>query len=226
MELQRRVTSTTMGSHNIKMDGRPIAHGGAYERVLADVAPPVASGPQTYRWEGRAPSVDTEPRRLHAPAVIEVVQHGEVFATEGRSTSVHTIQREPPSIGAAARSEMPEDHAVRRLLDDNSEFALRPASAARLQLMCGAIFDDTHDNHGSKAKLNSNMKLWRAYCGELNTPFWRPTESALAAPELEREAILAANFLPWALTRMRGRKGCAQAAGAEGFGFGFSGRET
>ena len=55
------------------------------------------------------------------------------------------------------------------------------------------------------------MKLWRAYCGELNTPFWRPTESALAAPELEREAILAANFLPWALTRMRGRKGCAQA---------------
>jgi hypothetical protein len=71
------------------------------------------------------------------------MRSGAVFATEGRSLSVHTIQREPPSISAAARSEMPEDHAVRRLLDDNSEFALRPASAARLQLMCGAIFDDT-----------------------------------------------------------------------------------
>ena len=212
MELGRRVTSTTLGSHNIKMDGRPIAHGGAYERVQADVAPPVlASGPQTYRWEGQAQSIDAEPRRPRTTAVIEVVQHGAAFATEGRGSSVHTIQREPPSISAAARSQMPEDHAVRRLLDDTSEFALRPASAARLQLMCGAIFDDTHDNHGSKAKLNSNMKLWRAYCGELNTPFWRPTESGLTTPELEREAILAANFLPWALTRMRGRKGCAQA---------------
>jgi hypothetical protein len=83
--------------------------------------------------------------------------------------------------------------------------------------LCGAVHDATWDNAGSKAKLDCKMKLWRGYCDGLNTPCWRPCEAGLTMQEKEREAILAANFLPYALTVMRGRRGCAQAKPASAY---------
>ena len=112
---------------------------------------------------------------------------------------------------------LPERTTLNRLLNDKSQYALKPASASRLAHMCGAVFDSTWDNAGSKAKLDSNMKLWRKYCDGLNTPCWRPGEALLTPHEKEREAILAANFLPYALTVMRGRRGCAQAKPASAY---------
>ncbi|KOO34225.1 hypothetical protein Ctob_015819 [Chrysochromulina tobinii] len=112
---------------------------------------------------------------------------------------------------------LPERTALKRLLNDSSQYALKPASASRLAHMCGAVHDATWDNAGSKAKLDSNMKLWRKYCDGLNTPCWRPGEAGLTPHEREREAILAANFLPYALTVMRGRRGCAQAKPASAY---------
>ena len=117
----------------------------------------------------------------------------------------------------ALDSLLPERTALKRLLNDSSQYALKPASASRLAHMCGAVHDTTWDNVGSKAKLDSNMKLWRKYCDGLNTPCWRPGEAGLTVNEREREAILAANFLPYALTVMRGRRGCAQAKPASAY---------
>jgi len=77
--------------------------------------------------------------------------------------------------------------------------------------LCAAVFDDTHDNRNSNLKLDSNMKLWRQYTAELNTPCWRPHGATLDHLGVERESVLAAGFIPYALRKMRGRRGNASA---------------
>jgi len=132
----------------------------------------------------------------------------------------HTVMHRSATVESEANaldSLLPERTALKRLLNDGSQYALKPASASRLAHMCGAVHDTTWDNVGSRAKLDSNMKLWRKYCDGLNTPCWRPSEAGLTLHEREREAILAANFLPYALTVMRGRRGCAQAKPASAY---------
>jgi hypothetical protein len=132
----------------------------------------------------------------------------------------HTVMHRSATVESEANaldSLLPERAALKRLLNDGSQYALKPASASRLAHMCGAVHDSTWDNAGSKAKLDSNMKLWRKYCDGLNTPCWRPGEASLSPHDKEREAILAANFLPYALTVMRGRRGCAQAKPASAY---------
>jgi len=94
-----------------------------------------------------------------------------------------------------------------RLASDTSEYALRPADPHLLSGMCAAVFCTQYDNRGSTKKLDSNLKLWRRYTEELNTPMWRPPYDLLDANSRERESVLAANFVPWALRRMLGRRG-------------------
>ena len=106
----------------------------------------------------------------------------------------HTVMHRSATVESEANaldSLLPERTALKRLLNDGSQYALKPASASRLAHMCGAVHDSTWDkcgavhdstwdNAGSKAKLDSNMKLWRKYCDGLNTPCWRPGEASLS----------------------------------------------
>ena len=79
---------------------------------------------------------------------------------------------------------------------------IRPRTAPRLSLIgCPRSWNPGHRHRGLCA---TGSKRW-------GTPCWRPSEAGLTLHEREREAILAANFLPYALTVMRGRRGCAQA---------------
>ena len=236
LELNRR-PATALGSHNICMDGRPLAH---VERVPAcadmPISPaisPAAPGPQRHIASGERPSPYARPRvERHAPAAaVSTAGHQHTVATvDLPERTVTTTQLEAlhdfrvQHCAAVVEREadvldlmLPERTALKRLLGDTSRYALKPAAASRLAHMCGAVHDVTWDNAGSKAKLDSNMKLWRTYCEGLNTPCWRPGEADLTAQEREREAILAANFLPYALTVMRGRRGCAQAKPASAY---------
>jgi hypothetical protein len=236
LELNRR-PATALGSHNICMDGRPLAH---VERVPAcadmPISPaisPAAPGPQRHIASGERPSPYTRPRvERHVPAAaVSTVGHQHTVATvDLPERTVTTTQLEAlhdfrvQHCAAVVEREadvldlmLPERTALKRLLGDTSRYALKPAAASRLAHMCGAVHDVAWDNAGSKAKLDSNMRLWRTYCEGLNTPCWRPGEADLTAQEREREAILAANFLPYALTVMRGRRGCAQAKPASAY---------
>jgi hypothetical protein len=169
-------------------------------------------------------------RHVPAAAVAAVGHHHAAVAIDLPERTVTTTQLEAPHDFTVQRRAavveresdvldlmLPERTALKRLLGDTTCYALKPAAASRLAQMCGAVHDATWDNAGSKAKLDSNMKLWRGYCDGLNTPCWRPCEAGLTMQEKEREAILAANFLPYALTVMRGRRGCAQAKPASAY---------
>ena len=233
LELDRR-PATALGSHNICMDGRPLAH---VERVpaCADVTISLSApaGPQRNVASADRPSPYARPRvERHVPvaAVAALGHQHAMVAVDLPERSVTTTQLEAaPDFTVQHRAAvveresdvldlmLPERTALKRLLGDTSCYALKPAAASRLAHMCGAVHDATWDNAGSKAKLDSNMKLWRGYCDSLNTPCWRPCEAGLTMQEREREAILAANFLPYALTVMRGRRGCAQAKPASAY---------
>lgn len=98
------------------------------------------------------------------------------------------------------------------LARDATVHALRPSDASMIDGMCSAVFTSEHDNPGSNRKLESNMKLWRAYCSELGTPAWRPDVRTLSETELKREKLLATYFISWTLARMRGRTGAGSRA--------------
>ena len=193
------------------MDGRPLAH---VERVpaCADVTISLsAPGPQRHVASANRPLPYARPRvERHVPAaaVAAVGHHHAAVAIVLPERTVTTTQFEAPHDFTVQRRAavveresdvldlmLPERTALKRLLGDTTCYALKPAAASRLAQMCGAVHDATWDNAGSKAKLDSNMKLWRGYCDGLNTPCWRPCEAGLTMQEKEREAILAANFL-------------------------------
>ena len=100
---------------------------------------------------------------------------------------------------------------AQRFWDDPSPHALRPASFSQLEALVSGILDTSWDNPNSTKRLNSNMRLWKRYTTELNTPLWRPNASSLSPFEHEREAVLCAGFIPFALRHMRGRKGYGSA---------------
>ena len=126
----------------------------------------------------------------------------------------------PPPLVAGVHSSKPGElhqslsvsaELAQRLLDDASAYALKPGSLEAMTRLCAGVLDDTWDNPNSKNKLDSNMRLWRMYTDELNTPCWRPHHSTLGVDGVERESVLAGGFIPFALRHMRGRKGNARA---------------
>ena len=99
------------------------------------------------------------------------------------------------------------DELATRLLSDVSAHALHPRNASGFRHLCASLFDTEHDNANSQRQLNSNMRLWSRYCEEMGTPLWRPDAAGLSPNERQREIVLSAGFIPWALNRMRGRRG-------------------
>jgi len=151
-------------------------------------------------------------------ALLTVAASSRVLPTPTLYSYSAPILREPVIFRPASHNPGTMSHSLnaaaslaQRLFDDNSEFALRPSSFATLERMCAGLLDTTWDNPGSARKLDSNMKLWRLYTGELNTPMWRPHATGLSSAEIEREAVLASGFITFALRHMRGRKGNAHA---------------
>ena len=98
------------------------------------------------------------------------------------------------------------DGIVGSLLNDPSPYALR-GDPGRLRRLCAAVFDPSFDNPKSAAKLDTSMRMWQAYTIEMGTDCWRPDAADLDSFGRKREKVLCAGFLPWALTRMRGRRG-------------------
>ena len=98
------------------------------------------------------------------------------------------------------------DGIVGSLLNDPSPYALR-GDPGRLRRLCAAVFDPSFDNPKSAAKLDTSMRMWQAYTIEMGTDCWRPDAADLDSFGRKRETVLCAGFLPWALTRMRGRRG-------------------
>ena len=106
---------------------------------------------------------------------------------------------------------------AQRFWDDSSQHALRPASLSQLESLISGVLDTSWDNPGSTKRLSSNLKLWKRYTDELNTPMWRPNATSLSPFEREREAVLCAGFIPFALRHMRGRKGSGAALPTSGY---------
>lgn len=125
------------------------------------------------------------------------------------------VQRHEPFLPAARSTQrtsngMHTGALAGALAHDDSEYALHPKYAS-LDDICHDAFDTTYENQNSMNKLDSNLRLWARYAADMGTPVWRPDVSALDELGRQREALLAANFIRWSLTKMKGRKGNARA---------------
>ena len=168
-------------------------------------------------------------RTFSAPTVAHITTgsipllHSEAIVAPSFTSMLHAYaviseQPLPPIIAHSACAPSSMSHQLtqaasmaQRFWDDTSLHALRPASFSQLESLVSGILDTSWDNPRSAKRLNSNMKLWKRYTTELNTPLWRPNASALSPFEREREAVLCAGFIPFALRHMRGRKGYGSA---------------
>ena len=110
----------------------------------------------------------------------------------------------PPPVRAAGG---PAAALADSLALDRSEHALRPSNPLALYHLCADVFSTDHDNQGSRKKIDADLVLWQRWCATWNTPAWRPDFGTLSSVARQREAALAAGFLPWVLTKIRGRKG-------------------
>jgi hypothetical protein len=116
----------------------------------------------------------------------------------------------PSADGNASPLSFAEDIAMRMLRDD-SRWAVRPINTTAFLELVRGVFDTSNDPLGSQRQMDSNMRLWGRYCQHMGTPAWRPDAGALSPNDKMREIVLSAGFIPWALTRMRGRRGNSRA---------------
>ena len=114
---------------------------------------------------------------------------------------------------------MDDDTLAAQLWADDSKYALRPAGGmGQLLTLCEGAFDTSTERHQAAKKLDSNMKRWNTYCKINGTPGWRPAHNDLTSSlERQREAVLAAGFLRYLMTVMRGTRGAARAKPSSAF---------
>ena len=207
--------STSLGTHNLGMYGPSIAHDMAANIVSCGVTAPAITSSEAQpvvvaAVPSSAPSLAVPGLTHVRPPVVS--DHRQPSYSPSLELSAPCIRvAEPlasPATGASHPTFAAHDAAVvTRLLGDQSPFALRPDDPDAVRRLCSGVFDTSWDNAGSRRKLDSNMRLWRRYTDSLNTPCWRPDSRGLSDLERERESVLAAGFIPFALKVMLGRRG-------------------
>ena len=200
-------TSTTLGVHNISMDGRPLAHP---EVILCF--------PDGYGTPAAAPSVPP-PSPVHLPRLQYSLP---VFGSPPSALPpALPPTRESPSGGllsypAGYRGETPRKRArgsdepatassapappglagsVARLLEeDTSRLALRPTSFTLLS-MCERLYDPSRCTAFRTSKGQKSAWVhWSAWCLVHNTDPWR-LERFVTETDHHREAVLQAGFI-------------------------------
>ena len=192
----RHSTSILHRAANNSMRGSPIAH-----YLIEPPTPPPASPGVVYAEATPVTAASTTIRHFFheaprpSPGVIHltVAPHQQAQPTSGSITAnVHA------------------SWLARAMLEDKSPYALRPKGQT-VEHLCMDVLDASLDNPSTAKKLDSNWKLWLRYCAHMSTSPWREDVSTLNEYGRQREAILLANFLKWALTKMKGRRGNARA---------------
>jgi hypothetical protein len=205
-DLEAFVTSTTQGSHNIAMDGRPVAHLGARLHF-----PPSYGAPaETTCPLAPEPEAPLSPLRFSMPD----------FGLKRASPSDLPLSSKRPSDGllahpgcyhagapakrvcdlvsaSAPSSPSPPGlaGAVARLLEeDTSRLALRPTSFTLLS-MCEQLYDPSRCTVARTSKGQKSAWVhWSAWCRVHNTEPWR-LERFVSETDHHREAVLQAGFI-------------------------------
>ena len=209
-------TSTTPGSHNIAMDGRPIAHPDVAMHFPASYATPAAVPAATPRTSARASATtcstplryslpEFQPRAVEAPADRKRPSECLLSYPEGYCREAPSVRC--PSLSDSTSSPTPPGLAglVSRMLEeDTSRLALRPTSFTLLA-MCEQLYDPrrctaTRTSKGQK----SAWVHWEAWCRVHNTDPWR-LERFTTDTDHHREAVLQAGFIHFVHLRQSAR---------------------
>lgn len=203
-DLEAFVTSTTQGSHNIAMDGRPVAHPGARLHF-----------PPGYGASAEAPLPSTpEPEAPSSPLQFSMPVFGPRlgFPPDSPSPSERSsnsllahpscYHAEPPpkracTLASASLSPSPPGLAgsvARMLEEDTSRLALRPTSFTLLS-MCEQLYDPSRCTAARTSKGQKSAWVhWSAWCRVHNTDPWR-LERFASETDHHREAVLQAGFI-------------------------------
>ena len=206
--------STTPGSHNIAMDGRPIAHPDVTMHFPAGYGAPAAT-PETTPRAARSSAAaltpiryslpDFQPRVAEAPTSRK--RPGECLLSYPDS-----YLREPPPVRCpplpeSTSSPMPPGLAglVSRMLEeDTSRLALRPTSFTLLS-MCEQLYDPRRCTAARTSKGQKSAWVhWAAWCQVHNTDPWR-LERFVTDTDHHREAVLQAGFINFVHLRQSAR---------------------
>ena len=195
------VTSTTMGSHNISMDGRPVAHPDAtiyfpagYSSPVGAppapaVPPPAAPSPLRYSLlDFGAPLRPSPPAAARSPAKCVLAYPSGYETPPKRSRAApERSHANPEPVGLAA--------SVSQLLEeDTSRLALRPTSFTLLS-MCEQLYDPQRCTAPRTSKGQKSAWVhWSAWCRVHNTDPWR-LEHFSTDTDHHREAVLQAGFI-------------------------------
>jgi hypothetical protein len=201
--LRSVVTSTTLGSHNISMDGRPLAHPSLFFPAGYEVgaeAPQSPSATRAPRATGFSPldfslpSYDLSPTARPTPSRKRAdgctLAFPEGYCFEPPAKRVSPLELDPASPaphGLASR-------VSRMLEEDTSRLALRPTSFTLLS-MCEQLYDPRRCTAARTSKGQKSAWVhWAAWCRVHNTDPWR-LERFLTDTDHHREAVLQAGFI-------------------------------
>jgi hypothetical protein len=195
------VTSTTLGSHNISMDGRPLAHPSlffpaGYEAVAE--APQSPSATQVPRTMGSSPlefsltSYGLSPTERPTPSRKRAegctLAYPEGFEPPAKRVSPPEVDPASPAPGGLA------SRVSRMLEEDTSRLALRPTSFTLLS-MCEQLYDPRRCTAMRTSKGQKSAWVhWAAWCRVHNTDPWR-LERFQTDTDHHREAVLQAGFI-------------------------------
>ena len=226
-QLHHAVSSTTLGSHNIHMDGRPIAHPGAKISFPAGygdptspippsaaptvpAAPPASSAftPLRYSLPEFCPRPVSPPREVacHSPCVI----------TYPAAYHRDTPTKRPRLSGGSDATPSWAPHGLAQTIShmletDTSRLALRPTSFTLLS-MCEQLYDPSRCTAPRTSKGQKSAWVhWSAWCQVHNTDPWR-LERFVTDTDHHREAVLQAGFIHFVHLRQSVRPKCGRKA--------------
>ena len=193
------VTSTTPGTHNLSMDGRPVAHPSLFfppgYEAIAEMpqSPPAVRAPSaavSFSLPGFSisPSERPTPSRKRVEGCVLAFPEGYGFEVPAKRSCSFVCDPSPhASHGLASR-------ISRMLEEDTSRLALRPTSFT-LQSMCEHLYDPRRCTAVRTSKGQKSAWVhWAAWCRVHNTDPWR-LERFSTETDHHREAVLQAGFI-------------------------------
>jgi hypothetical protein len=226
--------STSMGMHNPNLLQSPFAHisiepprstpwmtDGRKDATVQVSAPrgrETAAIPALVISVAMASAAATRPTPAEAAIVLPPMSAAangsamESVTTFVSSMSDHDGPRVcPPVVGGKRQRETDYvSEATRRMLNDESHYALRPRDPSALAGMVRAS-SSAGTAKGAKMLKHAHWKMWLDYTNEMGTPAWRPDWRDLDAAGRERESVLYSGFVRRAHATQKGRGGRARA---------------
>jgi hypothetical protein len=209
------VTSTTLGVHNISMDGRPLAHPevtfyfpDSYGTPVAAPpasAPPPASLPPPLCYS--LPVFQPPPSMPPTPPVRErpsrdLLSYPDDYRCETPTKRARVLD-DPAAACSPAPHGLAESVAL-MLEEDTSRLALRPTSFT-LRSMCEQLYDLRGCTVARTSKGQKSAWVhWSAWCLVHNTDPWR-LERFCTETDHHREAVLQAGFIHFVHLRQSAR---------------------